>query len=146
MDISKAKDYKTKHTGERALMRMALEERLQSDTPSESSSEPPVIIGKTAFTKAFKTIRNNTAFAVKVCRKDDPERSAEMWRNELNMLAHLDHVGQPSELTLTELIIRQSSVVRLLGHNALILSLKLEYIGPNLSHLADEKLILQFSR
>ncbi|KAL9124452.1 MAG: hypothetical protein Q9217_006215 [Psora testacea] len=146
MDISKEKDYKTKHTGERAVMKLALEERLQSDTHSESSSEPPVIIGKTAFTKVFKTIRNNTAFAVKVCRKDDPERSAEMWRNELNMLTHLDHVGQPLELRLTELTIRQSSVVRLLGHNALILSLELEYIGPDLSQLVDEKQMSQFSK
>ena len=93
IDISKEKDYKTKQTGEKAAMKMALEERLQSDAHIESSSEPPVIIGKTAFTKVFKTIRDNTVFAVKVCRKDDPERSAKMWRNELNMLTHLDHVG-----------------------------------------------------
>ena len=98
VDVSKEKSDKNRHTGEKATTKMALEERPQSDTHGKSSPDPPVTIGKTAFTKVFKTIRNNTAFAIKVCRKPDSKQSADMWRNELNMLTQLDHVGQPFEL------------------------------------------------
>lgn len=106
VDVPKKKSYNTRHTGERATIKIGLEERPQSDTQGQYSSVPPIAIGRTTFTKVFKIIRNNTAIAVKVCRKPDLKQSADMWRNELNMLTQLDHVGQPLQLTLTELTIQ----------------------------------------
>ena len=99
-----SKSHKIRHTGERATIKTGFAERPQSDTHGESSSL--VTVGRTAFTKVFKTIRNNTAFAVKVCRKPNLKQSADMWRNELNMLTQLDHVRQPFELALTELTVQ----------------------------------------
>ena len=96
----------TRHTGEKTATKTGLEERPQFNTNGEPSFESLVTIGETAFTKVFKTIRNSTAVAVKVCRKPDSKQSADTWRNELNILTQLDHVGQIFELTLTELTIQ----------------------------------------
>lgn len=76
--------------------KLALKERLRFDTGESSPGPPPEPlagpIGKTAFTTVFKTVRNNTTLAIKMCRKPALKMSADMWRNELNLLTQLDHV------------------------------------------------------
>lgn len=62
------------------------------------------IIGRTFHTEVRKVHRKGTTVAIKLCRKPDSKQSADMWRNELDILYPLDHVGQqPIEDTLTEL-------------------------------------------
>jgi len=60
-----------------------------------------------------------------------------MWRNEINMLRQLDHVGQRAKPTSTMLTMQQMSVVKLIKHDASNLSLDLEYIGPDLAQPLD---------
>jgi hypothetical protein len=62
------------------------------DTYDESFSEPLVTIDRTAFTKVLKIIRNNTAFAVKVCRKPDSKKVGRYVKEEQS-LGSADHTG-----------------------------------------------------
>ncbi len=145
-DISKEKSSKAIHTREKAKIESALEVRPRSNSQKKTPQEPLINLGETAFSKVFKANRNGTAAAVKVCRNPDPKESADRWRNELDILKHLNHVGQRVKSTLTELNIRQLSVVRLLEHDASILSLELEYIGPDLSQSIDKHKMSQLSQ
>ena len=144
-DISEKQSSKAVHTGENAKIVSAFEVRPRSNSQKKTPQEPLINLGETAFSKVFKVNRNGTAAAVKVCRNPDPKESADRWRNELDILKRLDHVGQQVKSTLIELNIRQLSVVRLLEHDASILSLELEYIGPDLSQFIDKHKMSQLS-
>lgn len=98
--------YKARYTREKPKLGAALEARPRPNPQKEPSPEPPINIAKTAFTEVFKCSRNGTAVAVKVCRKPELKHSADMWRNEIEILNMLDHVGRPIKFILIELSAR----------------------------------------
>jgi hypothetical protein len=68
-----------------------------------TSSPEGSIIGLTSHTEVRKVNRKGTIVAMKLCRRPDLKKSADMWRNELDILSPLDHVRQPIKIISIEL-------------------------------------------
>jgi len=78
--------------GHRGVRAAAGQERLES-RPPQGDLDLGKIIGKTRCAKVFKTTRNGMEVAIKVCRGSSAKLSANTWRNEVDILRKLDHVG-----------------------------------------------------
>ena len=68
-----------------------------SRTSSVSMQTSPAqreTIFKTPRTLVYKATRKNTIVAIKICREPNLKDSAQNWRNELEILTHLDHVSR----------------------------------------------------
>jgi len=71
----------------------------KADSPKKEDGKitraraPDILIGKTRRTLVFKATRKGNTVAIKVCRKRTVKKSADMWRNEMEILSSLDHVS-----------------------------------------------------
>ncbi|TAQ84001.1 hypothetical protein B7494_g7682 [Chlorociboria aeruginascens] len=99
----------------------------RSSSPRESPP-PPQLIAETKQTQVFKTTEEGAIIAIKKYR-NPTEQSAKTWRREINIMNLFDH----------------PSITKLLHYNAENLSLKLEYVGPDLSKFIGEDRMSQLS-
>ena len=76
------------------------QERLES-RPPQGSLDLGKIIGKTRCAKVFRATLNGMEVAIKVCREPSAKLSANTWRNEVDILRKLDHVGTQIFIIIT---------------------------------------------
>ena len=68
-------------------------------SPTRESHTTDELIGKTRQTLVFKSTRNDTTVAIKVCRKPGVKESADAWKNEFKIFKRLNHVSKTMEHT-----------------------------------------------
>ena len=66
-------------------------------SPTSIIDPPDVQIGETSLTTVVKRVRNGIVSAIKICRRPTVSGSADVWRNEMEILNRLNHVSMIME-------------------------------------------------
>ena len=99
--IVKSMGAKIFRVGYRGVYTVAKQERLKLQPP-QSFLNFGKIIGKTRCAKVFRaTLNNGMEVAIKVCCKPSTKLSANMWRNEVDILYKLDYIGTQIFIIIT---------------------------------------------